>query len=123
MIKNLNANGRYIQVSGGGSPYVNSNNNMAGNVRWNMSSQNLEVYDGNSWISIGRDIHLDVSPDVYRILDWAEKRMHEDQRIQDLVKKNPTVADAYSTYKDAADRLKVVMELTRKEDHDVQTSV
>lgn len=125
MIKNINANGRFIQISGGGSAHVSVSNgsNMSGNVRWNMNSQNLEVYDGSTWISIGKDVHMDISPQVYQMLDWVEKKMHEDRRIQHLVDSNPTVADAYATYKDAADKLRVVIELTKKEDHhNVQTS-
>jgi hypothetical protein len=58
MIKNITASGRYIQVSGGNaSTYVNGNHGAqgVGNMRYNTSNQQMEVYDGNNWITLNMD--------------------------------------------------------------------
>lgn len=82
-------------------------------VRYNMASNNLEVYDGTIWHSITSHASVDLSQHTINILRWAEDTMKKDQEIQKMIQANPTVADAYNAYKDAADKLQVVVSLTK----------
>jgi hypothetical protein len=55
MISNVFPSGRYVQVSGGAaSTYVNgySGAQGIGNMRYNTSSQRMEVFDGSSWVML-----------------------------------------------------------------------
>ena len=116
MIKDISGNSEYLTVSGSGgynTPYINMTNPSAGMVRYNGS--NFEVYDGSVWIGMNMGYtHIDVSGKTREILQWAEAKMHQEREIMQLVETNPTVADAYNTYKEAADKLAVVMKLTQE---------
>ena len=104
-------------MSGGnsyGGPYVNMSQPSAGMVRFN--NNRFEVYDGAGWqIITMNSAHMDVSNKTREILRWAEAKMNQEREIMRLVESNPTVADAYQTYQDAADRLAVVMTLVKEE--------
>ena len=116
MIKDISGNSEYLTVSGSGgynTPYINMTNPSAGMVRYNGS--NFEVYDGSVWIGMNMGYtHIDVSGKTREILQWAEAKMHQEREIMQLVETNPTVADAYRTYQEAADKLTVVMKLTQE---------
>ena len=95
MIRTLNA-GPGLAVANGSTsyPYVNMNNASAGMVRYNGSSQNFEVYDGSSWMSMyGTATTVTLDYDVQNILNWARDKMAEDQRIKELAKKHPGIRD------------------------------
>mgnify|MGYP003334389745 FL=1 len=113
MIKSIMA-GPGLAVSGGTVtyPYVNMNQTSAGLVRYNGNIQNLEIYDGSSWVTMyssAANVTLDY--DVQTILNWARQKMQEDQRLQELAKSNPTVADAIAAVKSAEEKLQVVAAL------------
>lgn len=117
MITGLGGNSEYISVTNSYTniPYVSPNSSvpMMGMVRVN--GQNLEVYNGSAWMAIaGGYPMIDVSEHTKEILRWAEAKMHQEREIMKLVETNPTVADAYRTYQEAADKLTVVMKLTQE---------
>ena len=95
MIRTLNGGpGLAVANAGGNYPYVNMNNASAGMVRYNGNSQNLEIYDGSSWMAMyssAANVTLDY--DVQTILNWARQKMQEDQRLQELSKKHPGIED------------------------------
>jgi len=110
-------NNGYLSVNGGygSNPYVspNSNNPMTGMIRLNGS--NMEVFDGTSWLGMGyRSVEVSLSGAAISALDWANKKMHEETRIQELAKNNVTVADVWNKYQEAQEQLKVVLTLTDK---------
>ena len=113
MIKSISA-ASGLAVAGGSTsyPYVNMNNASAGMVRYNGNTQNFEVYDGNTWMVMymaAATVTLDY--DVQNILNWAKDKMLEDQRIKDLAKINPTVADALAAVEAAKEKLQVTATL------------
>lgn len=118
MIKGISS-GSGIQVSGiyGNWPSfynnVNSNGNtLVGQVRYNGSSQNLEVYDGSSWLTMSSSYPtIELSPEVQSILNWARMKMAEESRIQALAAKHPIVADALEAVKRAEEQVRVVAAL------------
>lgn len=119
MIKGLTTGqtGGYLYTSGSsGTPYISANHNnpMAGVLRLNGS--NLETFDGSGWMPVGGYADISLSGTAIAALDWANKKMSEETKIQDLAKTNPTIADAYNTYLDAQEKLKVVLTLTETDD-------
>ena len=117
MITGISGNSSYITVNNSYSniPYVspNQSNPMMGMIRVNGS--NLEVFNGSTWVMItGSYPMIDVSEQTKEILRWAKSKMHMEREIMKLIETNPTVADAYKTYQDAADKLAVVMKLTQE---------
>ena len=80
MIKDITG-GPGIVVSGNyGHPYISPGAQSAGMTRYNTSTQNMEVYDGNAWLTMSStpSISLDIS--TMEVLSearkqiWAEKK-------------------------------------------------
>ena len=116
MIKGINngLTGGYLHVQNGSSysPYIspNSNNPMTGMMRSN--NGNYEVFDGNSWISIGGSYaDVSLSQTAIAALDWCQRKMVEEAKIKELCDKSPAVADAFTAYNDAKSKLEVVLTL------------
>jgi len=103
-------NGGYTSL-----PYVspNSNNPMTGMIRTN--GGRLEVFDGNSWISFsGSAAEVSLNGAAIAALDWANRKMIEEEKIRSLADKSVAVADALATYEKAREQLNVVMTLADK---------
>jgi hypothetical protein len=116
MIKDISAGmtSGYLAVSNGGyTPYVspNSNNPMTGMIRIN--GNNYEVFDGSSWMQFGGGYSsISLSQAAISALDWCQRKMVEEAKINELAAKNATIADALATYNDAKSKLEVVLALT-----------
>ena len=95
MIKNITG-GQYIQVMGGSTshPYVNMSNPSAGMMRYNGLNQNMEVYDGTSWMTIsGNSSMVDLNNDAKELLEWARAKRAEELYLKREAEKNPTIKD------------------------------
>lgn len=118
MIKNitvgtgLQAMNNYASWPGFYNNSTGLNNTLVGQVRYNGSSQNMEVYDGMTWLSMPV-IHptVELSSEVQSILNWAQAKMAEEARIKELASKHPSVADAVEAVEQAQDQLKIVAAL------------
>ena len=78
MIKSISSTGRYFHTSGGGGTnYINNYSGAQGlgNMRFNTASQQIEIYDGSSWIQLATG-HATVGLDAEAIelLDWAKAK-------------------------------------------------
>jgi len=114
MIKTIAA-GPGLAVAGGTTtyPYVNMNNASAGMVRYNGNSQNLEIYDGSSWMTMyssAATITLDY--DVQTILNWARDKMQEDLRLKELAQRHPGI-------RDLQEKLEVMLALVQQQEKTV----
>jgi hypothetical protein len=95
MIKNISG-GRGITVMGGNSssPYVNMSNPSAGMLRYNGNNQNLEVYDGSSWMTMSMNYaQVDLDSDAQSLLEWARAKRAEEDYLKREAEKNPTIKD------------------------------
>lgn len=87
-------------------------NSLVGQLRYNGSSQNMEVYDGNSWISMsGAWPTIELSPHVQAVVNWAQCKMAEETRLRELAAKHPSVADALEAVKKAEEQVQIVAAL------------
>ena len=116
MIKGVNgANG--VQVNSGYFSWPsfynqNSSNSLVGQVRYNGSNQNLEVYDGTTWLMLQTAYPtIELAPHVQAIVTWAQCKMAEESRLQALAEKHPAVADALNALHKAEEQIKIVTAL------------
>ena len=111
MIKSILQSGRYLTVTGNGAyPYINSYGNGmgTGNMRFNTQTQNIEVYDGNQWITCSTgSMSVGLNGDAESLLDWARIKRDEESRIVVLAAKHPTVANALEAVKKAQEQLQL----------------
>jgi hypothetical protein len=114
MIKNLTpGTGITINHSYSSWPnFYNTGNSLAGQMRYNGTSQNMEVYDGSSWITIASVYPtVELAPHVQAVVNWAQIKMAEEARLKELAAKHPAVADALETVARAEEQLKIVATL------------
>lgn len=91
---------------------TSTGNGLVGQLRYNGSSQNLEVYDGHSWILMNSAFPtIELSPHVQAVVAWAQAKMAEETRIKELAAKHPAVADAVDALKKAEEQVQIVTAL------------
>lgn len=118
MIKNITA-GIGLQINSGHvnwpSFYNNStsaNNTLVGQVRYNGSSQTMEVYDGMTWLTMSTAYPtVDLAPHVQAVVVWAQAKMAEEARLTALAKRHPSVKDALDALHRAQEQLDIVAAL------------
>ena len=119
MIKNITCSGKYLYVSGGSnSTYVNnfSGAQGIGNLRFNTANQNLEVYDGNNWITLNMAYPIiGLSSEAESILDWAQRKRHEEIERERLAHNNPVVKDLLNQIKEKEEQVKMVVTLMKSQ--------
>jgi hypothetical protein len=117
MIKNITPVGRYITVLGGNSnTYVNgySGAQGVGNMRFNTSTQNMEVFDGNSWMTLNMDYaSVGLNSEAESLLDWARKKRDEELAWESLAKENQAVKIALDNLEQARRQLDITAKLAR----------
>lgn len=97
MIKSVYSNSGTVtgHVTGSALPYfANPSIAPTGQVRYNGSSQWLEVYDGVAWHPINQSISMDLSPEVQETLRWAQQRREEEAELDQLCRDHPGLQDA-----------------------------
>jgi hypothetical protein len=118
MISNVFPTGRYVQVSGGSaSTYVNgySGAQGIGNMRYNTSSQRMEVFDGSSWVMLNMgSASVGLSPEAESLLDWARDKRNEELMWQSLAKENKAVKIALDNLEQARRQVDITAKLARE---------
>jgi hypothetical protein len=113
MIKDIHPRGRYMQVMGGSaSTYVNNYGGAqgVGNLRFNTSSQCLEVYDGTNWTRLNMpDATVGLSDEAESLLDWAREKRYDEMVFKTLMEKHPGLKEAY-------ERLEIMKALTLQQE-------
>jgi hypothetical protein len=119
MIKNIAGGGKYLTVTGGSnSTYVNnfSGAQGVGNMRYNTSSQNIEIYDGNNWVPMQSGYAtVTMTPEAESLLDWAKQKRMEEDMNKALAASNPTIADLLEQKKKIDEQLNIVKTLIKPE--------
>ncbi len=117
MIKDIMASGRYVQVQGGSaSTYVNGYSGLqgVGNMRYNTSNQNMEVFDGSSWITLNMGYaQVGLNGEAESLLDWAREKRNEELAWKELAEKNQAVKIALDNLEKARQQLDITAKLAR----------
>lgn len=127
MIKDVMSSGRYVQVSSGGSStYVNNYGGQqgVGNMRYNTSTQNMEVYDGNNWMQLNMGIaSIGLTAEAESLLDWARKEREKQMLREARIRSNPALQKAYENIKRAQENFDLLEALIKDDiDNQVETS-
>jgi hypothetical protein len=118
MIKGIAQSGRYTTVSNGNaSTYVNSYSGQqgVGNMRFNTSTQNMEVFDGSNWVMLNMSYaSVGLTPDAESLLDWAKEKRSEELAWESLAKDNEAVKIALNNLEKAKQQLDITAKLARE---------
>lgn len=116
MIKTVNA-GTGLQVTNGYSNWptfynTGSSNTLIGQIRYNGSGQNFEVYDGSSWLLMS-SAHptVELSGDVQACLSWVKQKMMSESKIKALAAEYPHIASLHDNIVDLEGKLDMMMVL------------
>ena len=121
MIKSIHSSSPFITVSGGnpGSTYIGNYSNNGpgvGNMRYNPNSQNIEVYDGSTWIILSsQHSTINLSDEAVGLLQWARQKRDEELEMERLAQTNSTIKDLVTQIKDKQEQIKVVQTLIKEE--------
>ena len=118
MIGTIMSGSPWIQIDGGtSSTYVNaySGSQGVGNIRYNTSSQKMEVYDGSIWqtLNLGSTT-VRLSGSGESALNWAMSKMAEEQRLKELAKDHPIIRDLLDQQSKITEQLKVAESLVKE---------
>jgi hypothetical protein len=113
MITNLSS-GFGITITGSGTmrPYISPGGQSAGLVRYNTSSNNLEVYDGLAWQALSNNgsTYISLNQESQNAIEWVHKKMQEERELQKLIDNHIGLRDAYEKFK--------IMEVLTRSDKD-----
>ena len=114
MIK-INSISPHIYTAHSATPYIGQNgyasNAPAGQVWWDTTLQCLKVSDGNTWFTIQPSVDIGLSPSTEEAINWAQRKMREEQELKELMKKHPGL-------KDAKQQFDVMLALVKNYDND-----
>jgi hypothetical protein len=73
---------------------------------------NLEVYDGASWLPLQSSYpQVELDSETREIIQWAQNRMVEEERMKALAAQHPTVADALAAQQRAQEAVRIAVAL------------
>lgn len=71
---------------------------VSGQVYWNGSTKEFEISYNGGYVRIDPNIELRSDPKLSEVIDWAEKKMEEDKKIDELCKQFPALKNAKEKY-------------------------
>jgi hypothetical protein len=92
-------------------PYINSGSPSAGMMRYH--NQQVQVYDGSSWLAMSSTASVGLSGEAEEIMNWAREKMRAEQEARVMAEQYPAVADALNAVWESEQQLKTVVALCR----------
>jgi hypothetical protein len=120
MLKGLNTSGRYLEVVGGTaathvSRTYNSSSHNQGQMMYDLDSQCMKVFDGNSWIVLaGSYATVNLSYEAQSLLDWAQFKRAEERKLEKLLEEHPQLKEAYNDLKNEQEKFDLLVTLAEK---------
>jgi hypothetical protein len=112
MITNVYSSGKFVTATSTvGGPYINPSSPSAGMVRY--YNNQMQVYDGSSWLAMGSTASVALTPDAELLLDWVKKKRDEEAEARAMAEQYPAVADAIGAVREAEQQLKTIVALCR----------
>jgi hypothetical protein len=112
MIKHIYTNGPYLtKTDNQATNYMNNYSGAQGlgNMRFNTTTQSVEVYDGMMWrpMEMGT-VNLSLTSDAVAAIAWASQQRHDEMKIKELAERHPAVADQLAAVREAEEKLRMV---------------
>lgn len=112
MITNVYSHSGFVTVNSTvAGPYINAGTPSAGMMRYH--NQQVQVYDGSSWLAMGSTASVGLSGEAEAIMSWAREKMEEEREARAMAEQYPAVADAMGAVREAEQQLKTVVALCR----------
>lgn len=120
MTNTIYSDSRYLMVAKQSGPYVSksyiSNARMTGDVMYDIDTQQLKVFDGESWQSLaGNAYSVSLDAEAVSLLDWARDKRNEESERARLSKTYAAVRDLMDQIKEKEDQLKAIQTLIKEE--------
>lgn len=93
MINSITSYSSQIQVSQTSQAYISNNGQSAGAIRFNTLSQQVEVYDGNTWYALTQSVNIGFNPASESAIMWAQRKMAEETELKALLDQHPGLKD------------------------------
>jgi hypothetical protein len=85
-------------------------------MRYNPNNQNIEVYDGSTWIILSaHHANINLSDEAVSLLEWARKKRNEELERERLAETSPAIKDLVNQIKDKEEQIKIVQTLLKEE--------
>ena len=88
----------FLTTGSYGGPHIGANGQSAGQLRYNTSLQQVEVYDGVAWIMLSQNANVGLSYEAEEVLRWAGYKMREEDALKKRMEKHPGLKDAYEKF-------------------------
>ena len=112
MIANIYSTNSFITAhSITGVPYINPGNASAGILRYH--NNQMQVYDGTSWLVMGSTASVGLSGEAEEIMTWAREKMRAEREARAMAEQYPAVADALNAVWESEQQLKTIVALCR----------
>ena len=126
MLKGITSNSSWLTVQNGStSNYINNYSGAqgVGNMRFNTSNQNMEVFDGNNWMQLNMAYaSVDLSNDAQQLLEWARKERNRQWEREAKMKNNPALQKAWESIKRAEENFELIYKFV-EHDSDTESEV
>jgi hypothetical protein len=76
-------------------------------------NQQVQVYDGSSWLATGSSANVGLSPEAEEIMAWAREKMRAEREARAMAEQYPAVADALNAVWESEQQLKTIVALCR----------
>lgn len=116
MIKYIQSTSNHLVVNSQPTAHVSTNPN-SGSLRYNTVTQNMEAFDGYSWITLASHTTIDLTPSAQSAIDWAIKKMTREREYATLATQYSSVQDALNDLTRAQERLDIITTLVKKEEN------
>jgi hypothetical protein len=73
----------------------------------------MQVYDGAAWLTVKSSVNIALTGVAVEAIEWARKKMQEEQEARAMAEQYPAVADAMGAVREAEEQLKTVVALCR----------
>jgi hypothetical protein len=112
MIKHVYTNGPYLtKTDNQATNYMNNYSGVQGlgNMRFNTTTQSVEVYDGMMWqpMPMGT-VNLSLTQEAVDAIGWVNQKRVEEMKMKELADKHPAVADQLAAVQEAEEKLRMV---------------
>lgn len=120
MFKSISGSNRHIVVNGGfpATTYLNSYSGAlgVGDMRYNTSTQNIQVNDGQQWVDMNLGhVSVGLSTDAENILEWARKKRDEEYELEALAETSPAIKDLLDQINEKKAQIGVIKTLIKDE--------
>jgi hypothetical protein len=112
MITNIYSTNSFVTAhSTVAGPYINTGGPSAGMMRYH--NQQVQVYDGSSWLAMSSTATVGLSGEAEEIMNWAREKMRAEREARAMAEQYPAVADALNAVWESEQQLKTIVALCR----------